>query len=83
MSKKFKEWWDREGHRWLPQPNEPPQHGYVAEKAWDAAFAIAATRLRAVADVYEAGGHNHRAKMLRALGTELDPWPSGGGENMP
>lgn len=75
MIAKFKEWWESEGQRWLPQPGEPPQHGYVAEKAWDAACLTAAIRLRAVADVYEAGGHTHRARMLRALATEMDPLP--------
>lgn len=76
---KFSEWWNTEGHRWLPQANESPQHAYVAEKAWDAACSMAAVRLRSVADVYEAGGHTHRAKMLLALANEFEPWPSGGG----
>ena len=36
---KFSDWWAIEGYKHLPEQGEPPQHAYVAEKAWDAALA--------------------------------------------
>lgn len=37
----FDEWWHAEGFAHLPEPDEPPQHAYVARLAWEAASSTA------------------------------------------